>query len=332
MVVGKTSPSISMTDVFSKYSEVDVLSCYFNIHTLPCCINSPLRKDHNPSFSLYLNKENRVRYIDFATDDHGSLMDLLCQYWQCSFMQALNRIYNDLIEKSSVNIKPKTVRTFTRQERDHLSKLEVKIRPWQSYDYEYWGSYGVSPQWLAYAEVYPVSHKIITKTDKDTGEKHRYVFLADEYAYCFVNRKEGRLSLKIYQPYNTKGFKWCSKADASVIDLWTKIPEYGNKVIIASSVKDALCISCNLNIPALSLQGEGYPMSDTAVKELKRRYKKVFISFDVDEPGKKDAIKLAESTGFENIVPNLGKCKDFSDAFKMYGKDWFIKNVTPLFE
>lgn len=331
MVVGKTSPNISTADVFSKYSEVDVLSCYFNIHTLPCCINSPLRKDNNPSFSLYLNKDNRVRFIDFATDDHGDLMELLCRYWQCSFMQALNRIYNDLIGKSSVNIKPKTVRTFTRQERDHLSKLEVKVRPWQSYDYEYWSSYGVSPQWLAYAEVYPVSHKIITKIDKDTGEKQRFVFLTQKYAYVFVERKERHLQLKLYQPYDTKGFKWCSKMDGSVISLWTKVPEYGDKIVICSSLKDALCFSSQLHIPAIALQGEGYGISDTAANELRRRFKKIYICFDTDVTGKKDSQHLAAKTGFINVIPDLGSCKDLSDYYKSLSDKQGFQKLKTLF-
>jgi len=298
---------------------------------LPCCINSPLRKDDNPSFSIYLNKEGRVRYIDFATDDHGDLMDLLCQCWHCSFMQALDRIYNDVIGNSSVGLKPKTVRTFTRQERDRLSKLEVKIRPWQPYDYEYWSGYGVSPQWLAYAEVYPVSHKIITKIDKDTGERHRYTFLADKYAYVFVERKERHLQLKLYQPYNTKGFKWCSKMDGSVISLWTKVPEHGDRIVICSSLKDALCLTSQLHIPAIALQGEGYGVSDTAASELRRRFKKVYISFDTDDAGKKDSRNLASKTGFINIIPDLGECKDFSDYFKSLEDKSKFQELKQLF-
>lgn len=119
--------------------------------------------------------------------------------------------------------------------------------------------------------------------------------------------------------------------DASVIGLWTKIPEYGDRVVICSSIKDALVISCQLHIPTLCLQGEGYSMSDTAINELKRRYKKIFISFDTDEAGRKDGEKLAKRTGFTNIVPNLGTEKDFSDAFKKYGKEWFINNLENLF-
>lgn len=137
--------------------------------------------------------------------------------------------------------------------------------------------------------------------------------------------------MKVYQPFNKNGFKWCSKMDASVIGLWTKIPEYGDRVIICSSLKDALVISCQLHIPTLCLQGEGYNISDTAIKELKRRYKKIFISFDTDEAGKMDGKKLAERTGFTNVIPDLGTEKDFSDYYRSLKDKEKFKQLESLF-
>lgn len=333
MVVGKTShSSISKTEILSKFSEAQVLNTVLpEITEIPCLINSPLRVDKHPSFRIYMSEHNHIRYIDYATMDKGTLLDLLCKYWKCTFNQALDKICQLMVKDKNVTIKPKQIKTFTRKETNQMSKIEVKVRPWRDYDYEYWASYGITKPWLKYAEIYPISYKIITKKDSITGKNNRYIFPADKYAYAYINRKEGKLSIKIYQPFNTKGFKWCSKADKSIIDLWTKIPEYGDKVVICSSVKDALCISSNLHIPTLSLQGEGYSMSNTAVHELKRRYKKIYISFDTDIPGQKDAAKLADETGFINVTPDLKDCKDFSDAFKAYGKKWFTENIKQLF-
>lgn len=327
MVVGITSSSISKTEVFSCVSESQVLTAVFpQITSIPCLICSPIRADKKPSFGIYMSNGGHIYYKDFASGERGSLLDLLCKHWQCNLNQALDKISQLFIEKKGITIKPKQIKILTRKESASASKIQVTVRPWHDYDYAYWESYGVQKKWLRYAEIYPISHKIVTKEGK------KYIFPADKYAYVFVNRKEGNLSLKIYQPFNKNGYKWCSKADKSVIDLWTKIPEFGDKVVIASSLKDALCLSCNIGIPALALQGEGYNMSTTAINELKRRYKKVFISFDTDAPGREDAIKLANETGFINIVPDLKDCKDYSDAFKAYGKEWFVETVKPLFE
>lgn len=330
-MIGKTHSSATLEDIFSKYSELDVLTSYFNIKEMPCLINSPLRTDKNPSFSLYLDKNQRVKYIDFATNEHGGLMDLLGQYWHCSFPQVVAKVYSDVIGSSAIKVTPRKVRTFSRQERDRLNKIEVKVRGWENHDYEYWRSYGIEPKWLQYAEVYPISHKIVTKKNPDTNTTNRMVFKADKYAYVFVEHKERHTQLKIYQPYNTNGFKWCSKMDGSVISLWTKIPERGDRVVICSSLKDALCITCQLGIPALALQGEGYSMSNTAISELKQRFTKVFISFDMDKAGIADSQKLAKETGFISIMPDLGKEKDFSDYYKSLKNKEDFQQLKTLF-
>ena len=333
MVVGKTSSSISKTEIFNKFSETEVLCTVFpEITEIPCLICSPLRTDSNPSFSIYMDNNNHIRFKDHGnTGIQGGLIDLLCKYWNCTFNQCIDKICTLMIKESDITIKPKQIRTFTRKESDTLSKLQVTIRPWRDYDYEYWKSYGITRQWLKYAEIYPISYKIITKKDSLTDKSKKYVFPTDKYAYCFVERKEGKLQLKVYQPFNKNGFKWCSKMDASVIGLWTKIPEYGDRVIICSSLKDALVISCQLHIPTLCLQGEGYNISDTAIKELKRRYKKIFISFDTDEAGKMDGKKLAERTGFTNVIPDLGTEKDFSDYYRSLKDKEKFKQLQVLF-
>lgn len=335
MVIGKTLPSISKTEIFNIVSETQILQMVFpEIKTLPCLICSPLRVDRKPSFSLYLDSNNHVRFKDFAiAEDKGGILDLLCKYWKCTFNQCIGRICSMIQGKTeeTVSIKPKYIKTLTRKEQESHSEIQVKTRPWRDYDYEYWRSYGIEPKWLSYAEIYPISYKIVVKRYADSSEKSTYIFPADRYAYAFVERKESRLQLKIYQPFNTKGYKWCSKMDGSVIGLWTKIPETGDKVVICSSLKDALCVSCQLKIPAICLQGEGYGISDTAIAELKRRYKKVFVSFDTDASGKKDAEILAEKTGFINVVPDFGEYKDFSDYYKSLKDKQQFQKLKELF-
>jgi hypothetical protein len=335
MIIGKTSESISITELFEKYSEVSILKTVFpEITSIPCKIQSPFRTDNNPSFGIYLDDNKHIKFKDFGDSScKGNLLDLLCKVWNCSFYQVFNKILEVMQkqEGSDVAIKSKQVRMVTRKEASENTKIQVAVRKWEDYDYEYWESYGVNKQWLHYAKIYPISHKIITKKDPTTGKTNKYIFPADKYAYVFTEMKDGKLSIKIYQPMNTKGFKWCMSMDASVISLWTKVPEKGDKIIIASSTKDALCISSQLHIPAIAPQGEGYDISETACKELKRRYKKIFICYDTDAPGIADAKKLSKRTGFPYIVPDLGKSKDFSDYYKSLENKEDFQKLKELF-
>ena len=332
MVIGKTSSSISKAEVFARFSETQVLSKVFpQITHIPCRISSPLRVDRHPSFSIYMGDNNHIYYKDFGdSSEKGSLLDLLCKYWNCTFSQCLDKICDIMIDAKcdDLTVRP-TIKTLTRKDVSQNTKIQVVVRPWEDYDIEYWKSYGIELKWLKYAKVSPISYKIITKKDSETGKSKRYIFPADKYAYVYQEKKDDKLQIKIYQPYNTKGFKWCSSMDGSVISLWTKVPETGERIVICSSLKDALCLSCQLGIPAIAPQGEGYNISASACKELKRRYKKVFICYDNDEAGIKDAEALSKKIGFINVVPDLKGKKDISDYYKsLKNKEEFKKLET----
>lgn len=310
-------------------TEADIASYYLNIRSIPSLIHSPLRMDNKPSFSIFSPDGVNVNYRDFSTGECGRIWTLLAKMWNCSYREVQRRVYNDLGNKSYGT--KVGVGSFSRRGRikiNPLLDLQCRTREWRDYDIEYWESYGISIDWLKYADVYPISHKIVIKDDGDI------VFGADKYAYAYVEFKDGKTTLKIYQPFNTKGFKWANRHDKSVVSLWTKIPATGDRVCICSSLKDALCLWANTGIPALAIQGEGYGMSNTAVSELKGRFKKVYICLDNDKPGLKDAEILASKTGFTNVVlPQFEGGKDISDMYKVLGdKKKFKDTILKLFK
>ena len=331
MAFGTGEHSITLEDVLARTTEFDILYHYFNVSELPTIIHSPLRQDNRPSFGLYTLDGKRVHYTDLATKDRGGLFDLLMKYWGESYKDMLNHLWKDLPNFSNANVQfnsMKSERTYQYQSlKSRNIDLQCKVREWRDYDIEYWASYGISLEWLKYADIYPISHKIVIR------DGQRYVFGADKYAYAYVERKEGKVTLKIYQPFNKGGYKWSNRHDRSVISLWTKVPESGDKICICSSMKDALCLWANTGIPALAIQGEGYGMSDTAIGELKRRYKEVFIALDGDKAGVEDSIKLQKETAFKIIdCPLIDKAKDWSDIYYFYGKEALLKEFKKALE
>lgn len=327
MPISQGRPSVGLQDVLNVTTEADIASRYLGVQAIPCVMQSPLRQDNHPSFGVYSPDGVEVNYIDFSTHEGGRIFTLLTRMWNVSFEEVCARIYHDFGRAQSASgTSIRTSRVQIRKSGPSNVKMECRVREWRSYDIAYWQSFGITLEWLKYAEVYPISHKIITKGDQ------RYVFGADKYAYAYVERKEGNVTLKIYQPFNKAGFKWANKHDKSVISLWSKVPEYGDKICICSSLKDALCLWANTGIPSLAVQGEGYPMSETAVNELKRRYNNIYILLDNDIAGLKDGVSLAKATGFINLVlPQFNGGKDISDLYKVKGKDDFLKIILPLF-
>ena len=322
-MISSGKSSFTLDDVLRVASEAQIVSYYLGILKVPCIINSPLRQDRHPSFGLYSPNGTEINYIDFSTRDSGTIFTLLKNMWNLDYPEVFKRICQDF---SKFNSKATVIKSskcdITSQGSSSNIDMKCKVREWKDYDLEYWASYGITLPWLKYANVYPISHKIIVKDGKE------FVFGADKYAYAYVEFKEGKTTLKIYQPFNKRGFKWANKHDRSVISLWTKVPKTGDKIVVCSSLKDALCLWANTSIPAIAIQGEGYDISNTAINELKRRYKEVYILLDNDEAGLRDGEKLSASTGFINLVlPNINGAKDVSDLYKSLENKKRFKNI-----
>lgn len=282
------------------------------VDRIPCKIQSPFREDNHPSFALFRYK-GTIFWKDFSTDETGNMYTLV------------KRLKGESVAKDMFLDKPvrkkKNIQT--------ISRISCIKRRWKECDIEYWNSYGVDIELLKKANVSPIRKKIIYKGNKE------YIFDTDELAYVFIENKDNKPALKIYQPYN-KQFKWCSTFDNSIWSLWTLLPDKGDKVIITSSLKDALNLWTNLNIPSISLQGEGYEPKPQVIQELKDRFKNVYVLYDNDynseeNPGRKYSTKLCEKYNLTRIeIPECYQAKDPSDLYLNYGKEIYLDIMNKL--
>ena len=319
MSFGKCYKSLCLDDILNKVSEVDILNHYLGISTLPILINSPFRQDKNPSVSIFINRNNNVIFKDFGTHKSYNLWSFLEDYWCCNYEEVLNRLNKDL--NNIKNITGTLKVTHYKQYIHKSSKLEVTIREWRDYDLQYWESYGINLEWLKFGRVYPISYIFIN------GNR----FPAEKHAYVYIEKKDGNITMKVYQPFS-KRMKWLSKHDNSVWDLWDKLPQKGNKLIITSSRKDALCIWSNTGIPAISLQGEGYIPKEHVVQQLKERFEVIYVLYDNDfnsdiNNGRNFGKVLSRKFNLRQIeIPIEWRCKDTSDLCFNWGKE-IVKQV-----
>ena len=312
--------SVSLSEIRQQYSDADIAQKYLGVK-VPCLVCSPFRDDKRPSLSLYYSKSGNLCYKDFATSEGGSLYDFLSRLWNTSMRETVSKIASDIgIKDTLVKRRTKSLRKTTK------SILQVKIREWRDYDIEFWAQFGINKDWLKFGDVYPITQMFFTK---DGITK---IIPADKYAYAYIERKDGIVSIKIYQPFSDT-MKWISKHDSSVWDLWTKLPENGERLIITSSRKDALCLWANTGIPSLSLQGEGYVPKEHVVNQLKQRFKNIYVLYDNDfkavEKGEENHGRvfgkhLSDMFGLIQIeIPEFYRSKDPSDLFRDWGKEVF---------
>lgn len=320
MSFSQGQPNDSLDFVLNNVGELNLLSHYLGISYIPCLINSPLRQDRQPSFKIYFADNNRIQYHDFGNKDSGSVIDLLSRMWNKSIPDTLDKIITDLKLNTLPVDKRKITYNYSGSQRIKSSiKLECKIRNWKDYDLKYWEQFGITKEWLTFGDVYPISHLIVHKNNGI------YTITADKYAYVYVERKDNRITLKIYQPFNEK-YKWSNQHDSSIWDLWTKLPKKGEDLIITKSRKDALCIWANTGIPSTGLQAEGYTPKEKVINELKNRFKNIYILYDNDydkeiNVGRLNAEKIAKEFDLTQIeIPDKFKSKDISDLYYNYDK------------
>ena len=294
-------------------------------------ISSPLRKDVHPSFRVYSPDGTRIRWYDYVTGESGGIIDLLQRTLSVTFNELLTIIKKDTTHTGRLAINQNPTKKVRINSTDTSCQVRSQMRKWEEYDFQYWESYGVPRRWLLHSDIYPISHIFIIG---NTG--YVKTVKADKYAYTFIERKDGVCSEKVYQPFNKNGMKWRSGHDSSVWDLWTKLPPRGEKCIITSSRKDALCVWANSGIPSVSLQGEAVGVKPQVMNELKSRFKEVYVLYDNDFKGEQnygriDGRKLAEQFDIIQIeIPDMYMCKDISDLYKKYGKSTVVKVLKQL--
>lgn len=114
----KANSSETAEQIMERVPQVDILKHYFKIYSLPALINSPLRRDKNPSFYLYTPDGEEVRFIDYATGDKGDIILLMQNYFRLSFSGVIRKIGSEkpsfLLSQElvSIGINPEQRREF----------------------------------------------------------------------------------------------------------------------------------------------------------------------------------------------------------------------------
>lgn len=303
---------VSNLDIFVKYSDPKLK---FNTP-----FSSPLRNDKNPSFVIY----ERGFFVDFATGEKGNAITFLMKLNKINFNDALNLIIKDFGLYDRFNCYSKSTLTSAigkfENPKNTISiqggvKLSVKTRDFNENDKEYWSQYNITEYDLKIANIVPISHFFL-----DTK-----MFISEKLSYAFLEKKDGVISYKIYQP-KSKYIKWINGNDGSVWELWHLLPAKGKNLIITSSRKDAICVFKNLKTPSTARQSETTGVKAQVVEELHNRFEFIYLLLDNDFDKKENwgqiaAAKLVEKYPYmiNVVIPPYTKCKDFSDLTSKYG-------------
>lgn len=281
---------------------------------------SPFRSDLRPSFGVFF-ENGRLIYNDFGSEDSGDVYSFVIKYYRevkkLTFLrEMINQFRADFQDVTGDNRGQVPYRqsiNYTKLKNKLKSdfELEVRICDFNRKHLEYWSKFGITESILKAFNVFPISHYFINGKG----------YTADPIAFVYIESKDNRLSLKVYQP-NNYSFKWISNTDFSVHQGYRMLPTVGELMIITKSLKDVMAIKAILDIPAIGVQGEKSRMKESVRFEYLSRFKHVLCLFDNDKEGKNLSEYFKNTYNMDYImIPGAYASKDFSDLVKNHGKE-----------
>lgn len=276
-------------------------------------------KDRTPSMCVYFNKEKNVyKYKDFSSGNGGSAIDLVKEIKQCNFSTACGHVlgdYNDYILHNNGGYNIEEFKQAAKYKVDNSLK-----RSWTTKDQYYWTQYNIGSKLLESHNVFPLQEYTMIKDEEGSIKS---LTIKGDYIYGYFT-KAGDL-YKIYQPKN-KEKKFLKIKDHI---QGSEQLENHNYLVIVSSLKDIMSVkSLKLNINMISPASENVTISEELVTKWKKKYKKVLVFFDNDDPGIKAMRKYKEKFGLNCILLTLSK--DVSDSIKDHGVSKVRDRLVPL--
>ena len=308
----KKPKNLTLEWILSKVTEYEIYSHYLGQFKVGGIYNSPFRKDKNPSFGIYYSKRaNCLLFKDHGTGECGNVVKFVSLYTGKTDYQ---EILQDIVDK--LNITNTTKLDSTKQ---YIPSGETVIgivrQPFTQTDISYWSQFNISLETLRKFNVNSIKYYLCNGIVKGIYKEDNPM-----YAYKVFN------NFKIYRPLADKYTKWRNNLSQDDIQGWQQLPKKGNILIITKSLKDVMCLY-EMGIPAISPSSESTFISDKALEDLKKRFKRILVCFDRDSAGIKNLRKISLKTGLEPIlVHKKFNAKDISDAVKLNGfeiiKQW----------
>lgn len=274
-------------------------------------MQSPFRKDENPSFNIFYASNGSLLFKDFG-GECGDCIKFVERLFNCTRLDALKRIARDF-NLSSLLLSDDNYRLVEEAKTKVVEKkrVELTVVP-QAYtptDIQFWSKYGIGIDTLFEYNV--ISARAVYKN----GERLKsYKKESPIYAYKFTS--SDRISYKIYAPYGDRRYKWMFNGTAEDIEGYDQLPHLGDVLILTKSLKDVMVYHV-LGYAAISLQGEGNKLDSEVFHKLSKRFSKIVVNYDNDEPGEKYTMKICNQYNLPFFF--IEGEKDISDFVKVYG-------------
>lgn len=322
-------PKVTREFLLSQNNEETYMSYYLGIPVTKGLFCSPLRQDKHTTCSFFRGKSGRLYFKDFATGECLAFENVVMKKFACSYHESLKIIAKDfgLIKGRHPESKP-----IIKQEKfssDKQTFIQIEQKEFSKEELTWWAQYGITKSILNKYRVF--SCKTVFLNGSIFSQS---TLKCPSYGYYF-GKKEHIEQWKIYYPTKTD-YRFIGNISTKTIQGYRQLPKSGKLLVITKSQKDCMCLY-SMGIPACAPQSETQFISDTILEDLKQRFEKIVLLFDLDETGIKFSKKIKKEYPFIKVtlLPRTKRCKDISDYYKKYGREEtlnMIKRKLSLFK
>jgi hypothetical protein len=305
--------------ILEKVSDFNIFKFYYPELDLNRNTKSPFHKDNNESLRIFWSsKYNMFMFKDFGGAGlRGDVFVFVSKLTGLNYYETLVRIIMDFDLEHLFNVNPsekslikpiiyseEQIKTFVKDS----VLLQYKSRIFMQPDLKYWGQFGVSISTLKKYKVLPITHIFINDE----------VIKADTHAYVYTEMKDNLFRYKIYQPLSKK-MKWLNNMVEGTLSGWSQMSDSGEMLIIASSLKDAMCLHDLGYENVIAPQTENYIHKPHIIDILKSRFKLIYIFYDYDEAGVRASNSICKMYNLRQLFTMDNKLKDPSDFYRAKG-------------
>jgi hypothetical protein len=297
---------LSAESVLYTVSAEEIYRHYLGDYDINVAMSAPYREDKNPSFALYYNNKNELKWTDFGRkNEGGNVFQLLKKIYNLRYGEVLTMIDRDMnlnienFSKNKIVRYPHYIDKIKEREEVVLQRL---IQDYTLIDKHYWSSGNVSKKTLEFFGIRSTAKIYLNSV---------CIWKYTQYNPIYSWEIQGKI--KGYRPLESnKKIKWISNCNENIIQGYGQLPTYGDLLIITKSMKD-VAVYYELGIPAIAPQSESILIEASVYNELADRFTHIITNFDPDEAGD----KLTES---------------YKEAYKLKGFNFREKNVKDAFE